>query len=94
LNHGGETSSANLALACFGCNRFKGTNLASLDPLTGELVALFNPRTQQWSEHFRLDGWQIIPLTATGRATERLLRMNEANRLQLREQSAALDLYP
>jgi hypothetical protein len=93
LNHGGETSSANLALACFECNRFKGTNIASLDPLTGELVELFNPRKQMWSEHFHLDGWQIIPLTAIGRATERLLRMNAANRLQLREQSVTLGTY-
>ena len=54
LNHGGETSSANLALACFECNRFKGTNIASLDPVTGELVALFNPRTQKWAEHLQL----------------------------------------
>jgi len=46
LNHGGETASANLALACFDCNRFKGPNIASLDPVTRELAALFNPRTQ------------------------------------------------
>jgi 5-methylcytosine-specific restriction endonuclease McrA len=52
LKHHGETLSANLALACFECNRLKGPNIASLDPLTGELVALFNPRTQNWSEHF------------------------------------------
>ena len=72
LKHGGVTSSANLVLACLDCNRFKGSDIASLDPLTGELVALFNPRTQNWSEHFQLNGAQIIPLSATGRATERL----------------------
>ena len=85
LQHGGETSSANLALACFDCNRLKGTNIASLDLLTGELVALFNPRTQKWTEHFQLNGIQIVPLTATGRATERLLQMNLRRRLKLRE---------
>ena len=85
LQHGGETSSANLALACFDCNRFKGTNIASLDPLTGELVALFNPRTHSWSEHFQLKSFRIIPLTATGRATERLLRLNLPRRLEHRE---------
>ena len=86
LQHGGETSSANLALACFDCNRFKGTNIASLDPLTGKLVSLFNPRTDIWTEHFQLNGVRIIPLTATGRATERLLQMNIPRRLKLREQ--------
>jgi len=88
LQHGSETSSANLALACFDCNRLKGTNIASLDPLTGELVALFNPRTEKWTEHFQLNGVRIIPLTATGRATERLLQMNIRRRLKLRERWA------
>ena len=94
LKHGGETSSANLVLACLDCNRFKGADIGSLDPLTGELVPLFNPRTQQWSEHFQLNGCQIIPLTAVGRATERLLKLNIATRLQSREESAALGSYP
>ena len=94
LKHGGETSSANLALACLKCNRFKGTNIASLDPLTGELVALFNPRTQRWAEHFQLNGARIVPLTAIGRATERLLRMNIPSRLKLRKRRAALGLFP
>ena len=85
LQHGSETSSANLALACFDCNRLKGTNIASLDPLTGELVALFNPRTEKWTDHFQLNGVRIIPLTAAGRATERLLQMNLRRRLKLRE---------
>lgn len=48
LKHGGRTVSANLALACFDCNRFKGSDIASLDPVSAELVALFNPRTQKW----------------------------------------------
>src|ERR1051325_507151 len=54
LKHGGETTSENLALACFDCNRFKGSDIASIDALTGGLVPLFNPRTQTWSEHFHL----------------------------------------
>ena len=94
LKHGGKTVSANLALACFDCNRFKGPNIASLDPVTGELRALFNPRTQRWSEHFKLMGGEIIPLTSIGRATERLLRLNSHRRLELRQWWAARGLYP
>lgn len=94
LKHGGETVSANLALACFDCNRFKGPNIASLDPVTRELVALFNPRTQTWSEHFKLNGGRIIPLTAAGRATEQLLRLNIRTRVEARERWIALGLYP
>ena len=44
LKHGGTTNAANLALACFKCNRFKGSDIASVDLRSGELVALFNPR--------------------------------------------------
>lgn len=94
LQHGGETSFANLALACFDCNRFKGSNIASLDPITGELVLLFNPRTHNWPDHFHLDGAEIIPLTAIGRATERLLKLNMPRRLTIRERWAELGLYP
>jgi len=90
LKHGGRTISANLALACFDCNRFKASDIGSIDSVTGELVALFNPRAQRWSEHFLLNGGQIIPLTAVGRVTERLLRLNLPNRVEIRERLAAL----
>src|SRR5690348_2521949 len=83
--HGGETVSANLALACFDCNRFKGTDISSVDPLTGDLVHLFNPRIQAWSDHFVLRGGMIVPLTAVGRVTEKLLQFNLGSRVEVRE---------
>ncbi len=92
--HGGESVSNNLALACFDCNRFKGSDIASVDPATGELVALFNPRTQTWSEHFHVQGGQIVPLTPVGRVTESLLRFNLPARLEVRNRLAALKVYP
>jgi hypothetical protein len=92
--HGGETTSANLALACFDCNRFKGSDIASIDDVTGRLEALFNPRTQQWSAHFGLKGGRIIPLTPVGRVTEKLLRFNLPDRVQVRQQLAAVGKYP
>jgi len=49
--HGGQTAIENLALSCTVCNRRKGSDLSSLDPVTGTLVPLFNPRTQSWSTH-------------------------------------------
>ena len=79
--HGGETTLENLALACFYCNRYKGSDIASIDPVTGALTPLFNPRTQTWEEHFRLEGVQIVPLTAEGRVTERILQFNHPDRL-------------
>ena len=94
LKHGGLSTAANLALACSDCNRFKGTDIASIDRVTGKLVPLFNPRTQSWSAHFRLIGGEIIPLTPTGRVTEQLLRLNLPERVETREQLAEVGLYP
>jgi 5-methylcytosine-specific restriction endonuclease McrA len=51
LKHGGATTADNLALACFWCNRLKGSDLAALDPQTGQIKPLFNPRLHAWSDH-------------------------------------------
>jgi hypothetical protein len=50
------------------------------DPLTGEIVSLFNPRTQRWSEHFAwsVDATKVEGVTAIGRATITSLRMNNS----------------
>jgi len=81
IKHGGATASHNLALACQLCNHYKGSDLTAIDPESGETTPLFNPRTQVWTEHFRLVGAYIDGLSATGRATIQLLRMNDEARL-------------
>lgn len=83
--HGGKSSSENLALACHHCNLHKGTNLSGLDPKGGKLTRLFHPRLDDWSEHFTDRDGEIIGLSAIGRTTVKLLRMNQDGRLQLRE---------
>lgn len=80
--HRGKTTLDNLAFACFECNRYKGSDIASLDPQTEQLTPLFNPRTQQWHEHFRYEDGVIIPLTPEGRVTAVLLRLNDSERVQ------------
>jgi hypothetical protein len=52
--HRGGDDPDNLALACRRCNLHKGPNLSSIDPQTGQLVPLFHPRLDVWSEHFAL----------------------------------------
>ncbi len=54
--HGGLTLSLNLALSCFYCNSFKGSDISGLDPRTQKLTPLFNPRRHKWSRHFRWNG--------------------------------------
>ena len=94
LKHGGQTAEENLVLACFLCNRHKGSDLTSIDPLSGEIVPLFNPRVQVWSDHLRLQDGYILGLTPAGRTTGFLLKLNEPNRLQLRQALATSGFYP
>jgi hypothetical protein len=82
--HHGSDDEANLALACHGCNRHKGPNLTGIDPETGELTRLFNPRTDHWSQHFRIQAGRIMGLTSVGRTTVDVLNMNRPDRIRLR----------
>ena len=92
--HGGKTILENLAQACIHCNRKKGPNIASLDPTTGSLVPLFNPRLQHWAEHFQLKGNLILALTPIGRATVNLLELNSRERIRVRQGLIAMRRYP
>ena len=83
--HRGETTAENLALACPHCNRFKGSDLGSIDSQTDQLTPLFHPRQQQWAEHFELCKAEIRPLTAAGRVTVFLLQFNNLDRLEERQ---------
>jgi hypothetical protein len=94
IQHDGPTSAENLALACIRCNRHKGPNVGSFDPETGQLVPFFNPRTQQWEDHFRIEGFLVQPLTPEARVTVKIFRLNDSLRVEERSQLIALGLYP
>lgn len=91
--HGGTTSFENLALACVQCNRSKGPNIASVDPATGVVVAIFHPRREVWSEHFEFLEGQILGVTATGRATARLLNFADRDREETRRKLWLAGVY-
>ena len=92
--HGGSSELENLALACVFCNRYKGSDIASITPETGELVRLYNPRTMRWSEHFRLNGVVIESLTEIGEATLRILQMNHEDQILERQVLYQRGRYP
>jgi HNH endonuclease len=79
--HGGTTTEDNLALACAACNLHKGSDIGSIDPVTGELVPLFHPRRDRWSDAFELVDAMIVARTAGARATVRLLQLNHPDRV-------------
>ena len=93
--HGGGDKAENLCLSCADCNRYKGSNLAGVDPLTDDVTRLFNPRRDTWDEHFSIypDG-ALAGRTPEGRATIVVLRINEASRIEDRVDEMLLGNYP
>lgn len=78
IDPNGGDEMENLCLSCGNCNRSKAVSMTAIDPDTNEIVRLFNPRTQPWSEHFMWidNGERIRGLTPTGGATLVRLKMN------------------
>ena len=84
LKHRGMTQESNLALACFNCNTYKGTNIAGIDPMSNELTPLFNPRTMVWADHFEWHGAELLGRTSIGRTTCDVLAINHPDNLEHR----------
>ena len=63
VSAGGQTTADNLALACVGCSLHKAVRSTLSDPMTDELVPIFNPRQEDWRSHFRWDGVKVEGLT-------------------------------
>lgn len=83
--HRGTDDVENLCLCCIRCNLKKGPNIASIDPKTGLVSALYHPRRHAWWERFAIVQATIIGLTAEGRTTVALMDMNNEERLRLRD---------
>jgi len=93
---GGQTTEDNLCLACIACNGHKQVRIQAPDPVSGEQVPLFNPRRQQWSDHFSWssDGRQVRGRTAIGRATVAALDLNNPLITGARALWAGLAIHP
>lgn len=77
---GGSDELDNLALACRRCNERRYNFVASVDPITQEIVPIFNPRQQNWSDHFvwLSQGAVIEGTSSVGRATCLRLDLNDS----------------
>ena len=83
---GGTDDLINRALACWGCNGLKSDCTEAIDPVTGKLAPLYNPRQDVWADHFR---WEesftlLIGISPTGRATVSKLELNRENVVNVR----------
>ena len=92
--HRGPTTFENLALCCMTCNLRKASDIASFDPESGDLVPLFHPRSQKWSDHFALDGARFIGLTNIGRTTIEFLQLNSYERIVERTELIEAGVVP
>jgi hypothetical protein len=93
---GGETTFENLCLSCPTCNRHKANRQTAIDPVTGQLVPLFHPYLQFWTDHFswNRDTTVIEGLTATGRATISALKMNRPQLIRVRQMWFKMGVHP
>jgi 5-methylcytosine-specific restriction endonuclease McrA len=93
---GGPTVEENLWLVCTGCNKRKGNRIAALDPETGRLVSLFDPRRNVWQEHFvwSTDGTLVAGLTPVGRVTVEALRLNRPELVRARRRWVTVGWHP
>lgn len=94
VKHGGESEAENLAYACATCNRYKGSDIASISRQSGLMIRFFNPRTDRWAEHFKLSGFHINSISEIGEVTARILRFNDEERIIEREALNAIGRYP
>ncbi len=96
ISKGGITALENLALACQGCNNHKYNKTEGQDPASGKIIPLYNPKQQNWHEHFTWndDYAVIVGLTPTGRVTIEVLRLNREGLKNLRRILYAMGEYP
>ncbi|MRG96937.1 HNH endonuclease signature motif containing protein [Polyangium spumosum] len=93
--HGGPTTLDNLALSCVSCSLRKGARTSALDPVTSASVALYDPRSSRWEDHFSVNVEFVIQgTTATGRVTVEVLRMNRPLAVAIRREEALRGRYP
>jgi hypothetical protein len=96
LCRGGLSEVGNLALSYRSCNLHKGTQTYTIDPESQAQVSLFHPRTMPWLEHFSVNSetGEIIGITAIGRVTVTVLKLNSINQLEARRLWIQLSLFP
>lgn len=92
----GHTTAENLCMSCSYCNDSKNDRVKGLDSETGIYAHLYNPRTQNWNEHFAWseNGTLIIGLTPVGRATVTTLKMNPPVIVKVRQKWFAAGWHP
>ena len=92
----GSTHLRNLCSCCTSCNRFKGARTMATDPVNGSVAHIYDPRAEEWGDHFRWsdNGLVIVGATPTGRATTRALCFNRLIVVAARRMWVRQGLHP
>jgi HNH endonuclease len=90
----GTDEEENLWLACRLCNGYKSTQTDAFDTETNQIISLFNPRTQEWNEHFVWNNEFIVGKTACGCATIQALKLNNETILPVRKKWIIAGWFP
>ena len=74
----------------------KTNRVTAIDPESNNEVTLFNPRRDQWNEHFMwsIDRLQIVGMSAIGRATVAGLMLNRERVLAIRQADLEIGRHP
>lgn len=93
MKHGGKSNLENLAYCCPDCNFYKGSDIGTFGKDEDKIIRFFNPRKDNWNDHFELNLGEIHRKTEIGIATEQIFKFNEVERLIFRNQLHSLGLY-
>jgi HNH endonuclease len=96
VSKGGQDDLENLAWSCLGCNLYKSTTTHSYDLLSGDLVPIYNPRIEKWSDNFQ---WSenftiLVGKTPIGRVAIIKLKLNRLGLVNLRKIFVAAEKHP
>lgn len=91
---GGTDDVTNLAWACPSCNLHKSDRVSVGWSGSSDIVALFNPRLNEWAEHFDWDDYSLIGKTVCGKATIEALCLNTQRRQKIRQAEQLFGLFP
>ncbi|GAB4495682.1 MAG: hypothetical protein OHK0019_25420 [Saprospiraceae bacterium] len=92
--HGGSDEADNLAYSCSIGNWKKGNKVATLLEKGGSFVPLFNPRTDDWFDHFAVENGVIIAKTPIGAATVKSLDLNFLDKIIERRELTIAGRWP
>ena len=96
LINNGTNELSNLAFSCGGCNNRKGQKVSAIDPLSGTISPLYNPRIDKWHDHFvwQEDYARIEGISIKGSATVEQLKLNRIGLINLRRALFIVGVHP